>query len=338
MPFPDNRLIGSRFRMWWAFAAAVLLLLTVPSPASAEPTLPNPSTLPLAGAPRVLERFDLPKEQWGAGHRGVDLVADVGDQVLAAAAGTVTFASQLAGRRVIVVDHGDVRTTYEPVFGAVTVGQQVAMGEVIGTLEPGTHCLSEACLHWGLKQGDTYLDPTLLLGGSTQVRLLPESAEAEAAQRSAARALAAISAPGVSGPSVSVPGGDHGFQLPAAGPLTSPYGLRRHPILGIVKLHDGTDIGAACGAEIHAPFDGRVSEAYFNAGYGNRLMIDHGTVDGHLVRTGSNHAQRYIVGVGQQVRQGQVIGYVGTTGYSTGCHLHLMVWLDGQLIDPMTWF
>lgn len=336
-PRVDNQPRRAWYRVSWILALVLAIVLAFPMAASAEPTLPSPSTWPLAGTPRVVGRFNPPDQRWEAGHRGVDLTANVGDQVLSAAAGMVTFAGRLAGRGVVVVDHGEVRTTYEPVAASVATGQQVSMGEVVGTLETGSHCMPESCLHWGLKQGDHYLDPTLL-GGSTQVRLLPESAEDEAARRAAARALVAISASDISAADATGPGGEHGFLLPAAGPLTSPYGLRRHPVLGIVKLHDGTDIGAACGSEIKAPYHGRVSEAYFNAGYGNRLMIDHGTVDGRRVRTGSNHAQRYVVRVGQQVRQGQVIGYVGTTGYSTGCHLHVMVWLDGQQIDPMTWF
>lgn len=109
-------------------------------------------------------------------------------------------------------------------------------------------------------------------------------------------------------------------------------------MLHIWKLHDGTDFGAACGTPIQAPSDGRVTQASSNTGYGNRLLIDHGSIDGHRVITAYNHATRYLVGVGEQVRRGQVIGYVGTTGFPTGCHLHLMVWLDGGLVDPMTWF
>lgn len=130
----------------------------------------------------------------------------------------------------------------------------------------------------------------------------------------------------------------HGFSYPVSAPITSPYGNRLHPILRYWKLHDGTDFGAGCGTAIRAPYDGRVAERYYNSAYGNRLMIDHGKVDGRYVTTGYNHAIRYTVSVGQRVRKGQVIGYAGTTGYSTGCHLHLMVWVNGGLTNPMTWF
>ena len=131
---------------------------------------------------------------------------------------------------------------------------------------------------------------------------------------------------------------DHGFSFPVPARITSPFGMRFHPVLRYWKLHDGTDFGAACGTPIRAPRAGRVAERYYNAGYGNRLMIDHGYLGGRYVTTGYNHASRYIVRVGQRVQKGQVIGYVGTTGFSTGCHLHLMVWLNGRIRNPMTWF
>jgi murein DD-endopeptidase MepM/ murein hydrolase activator NlpD len=130
----------------------------------------------------------------------------------------------------------------------------------------------------------------------------------------------------------------HGFSFPVAAHITSPFGMRFHPVLHYWKLHDGTDFGAGCGTPIRAPRAGRVAERYYNAGYGNRLMIDHGYLGGRYVTTGYNHASRYIVRVGQRVQKGQVIGYVGSTGFSTGCHLHLMVWLNGRLRNPMTWF
>ena len=125
---------------------------------------------------------------------------------------------------------------------------------------------------------------------------------------------------------------------PVNAPITSPYGMRFHPILKYWKLHDGTDFGASCGQSIRAPYSGKVVEKYYNGGYGNRLIVDHGVVDGDFVTTAYNHAIRYTVGVGDHVSKGEVIGYVGSTGYSTGCHLHLMVSLDGKLRNPMTWF
>jgi murein DD-endopeptidase MepM/ murein hydrolase activator NlpD len=130
----------------------------------------------------------------------------------------------------------------------------------------------------------------------------------------------------------------HGFSFPVPPRITSAFGMRFHPVLRYWKLHDGTDFGAGCGTPIRAPRAGRVAERYYNAGYGNRLMIDHGYFGGRYVTTGYNHASRYVVRVGQRVSKGQIIGYVGTTGFSTGCHLHLMVWINGRLRNPMTWF
>jgi murein DD-endopeptidase MepM/ murein hydrolase activator NlpD len=136
----------------------------------------------------------------------------------------------------------------------------------------------------------------------------------------------------------SVSSAGHGFSFPVAARITSPFGMRFHPVLHYWKLHDGTDFGAACGTPIRAAHAGRVAERYYNAGYGNRLMIDHGYIGGRYLTTGYNHASHYVVRVGQRVQKGQIIGYVGTTGFSTGCHLHLMVWINGRLRNPMTWF
>lgn len=129
---------------------------------------------PLAGPLRVVRGFDPPSSPWLPGHRGVDLAALPGDAVLAAGAGIVTFAGPLAGRGVVTVTHGPLRTTYEPVSAAVSVGDQVGLGERIGVLGTGsTHCGGvPPCLHWGLRRGTTYLDPLLLLGQSPPV-LLP---------------------------------------------------------------------------------------------------------------------------------------------------------------------
>ena len=113
----------------------------------------------------VISGFDPPAENWDSGHRGIDLATSTGIVVMSAADGIVTFANSLAGRGVVVVDHGSVRTTYEPVHALVTVGDWVSMGDELGTIETGTgHCGDGSCLHWGLRRDDNYLDPRLLLG------------------------------------------------------------------------------------------------------------------------------------------------------------------------------
>jgi hypothetical protein len=129
---------------------------------------------PLHPRPPVAARFDAPAGPYSPGHRGVDLVAPAGSFVLAAAGGTVVFAGRVAGRGVVSVDHpGGLRTTYEPVAARVSRGDLVSRGAVLGVLEAGpSHCPGQACLHWGLRRGATYLDPLALLGAG-RVRLLP---------------------------------------------------------------------------------------------------------------------------------------------------------------------
>ena len=128
---------------------------------------------PLDPVPQVVAGFDPPASTWGAGHRGVDLLATPGQRVRSALAGRVAFVGRIAGRGVVVVDHGATRTTYEPVVADVETGASVAAGDGLGTLElSGSHCPPRACLHWGWIRGDTYLDPLRLVGAGP-VRLLP---------------------------------------------------------------------------------------------------------------------------------------------------------------------
>lgn len=130
---------------------------------------------PLSPKPPVVQGFDPPTSPYGAGHRGLDLLGHVTQPVYAALAGRVVFAGQLAGRGVVVVDHGPTRTTYEPVAATVHVGDLVAAGGQIGLLTAAlSHCFPSACLHLGwIRNADgVYLDPMGLFGVSP-VRLLP---------------------------------------------------------------------------------------------------------------------------------------------------------------------
>ncbi|HYO32456.1 MAG TPA: peptidoglycan DD-metalloendopeptidase family protein [Nocardioidaceae bacterium] len=119
--------------------------------------------------------------------------------------------------------------------------------------------------------------------------------------------------------------------------ITSPYGMRMHPILHVYKLHDGTDFSASCGTPVYAAAEGTVLSQYFNEGYGNRVIIDHGYVQGVSLSTSYNHLTSFALRPGSPVSRGQVIGFAGTTGYSTGCHLHFMVYVNGATVDPMSW-
>ena len=138
-----------------------------------------------------------------------------------------------------------------------------------------------------------------------------------------------------SGPAVL---GNGLLAMPVSGYVTSPFGWRTHPIWGYRSLHDGVDFGAACGTPIRAAADGTVISEYYHSAWGNRIIIDHGVLKGVGVSTISNHLSGYAVSTGQQVQRGQIVGYVGTTGWSTGCHLHYTVNQNGVPVDPMNWF
>lgn len=142
---------------------------------------------PLRGAggsaPEVVRPFKPPALRWLSGHRGVDLaVTEPGSaQVLAAGPGTIAFAGTLFGQGVVVVSHGALRTSYEPVTPSVHVGDVVTAGSRLGTLASG-HCVAAPCLHWGLLTGHghavRYYDPLLLLG-LAHLRLEPTGPPAD---------------------------------------------------------------------------------------------------------------------------------------------------------------
>jgi murein DD-endopeptidase MepM/ murein hydrolase activator NlpD len=127
--------------------------------------------------------------------------------------------------------------------------------------------------------------------------------------------------------------GNGRFIWPVNGAVTSGFGPRTHPIYGGSRMHTGLDISASSGTPIKAAGDGVVVMAGSNGGYGNWTMVDHG---GGLA-TGYAHQSRIGVSVGQRVSTGQVIGYVGSTGASTGPHLHWEVRVNGNPVNPMAW-
>ncbi len=128
--------------------------------------------------------------------------------------------------------------------------------------------------------------------------------------------------------------GRGGLAWPANGELTSRYGYRRHPIYGTRRFHAGVDIGAGGGASIRAATQGTVVHAGPLGSYGNIVVIDHG----NGFSTAYAHQSKVAVRKGQRVRRSQLIGYVGSTGASTGPHLHYETRVNGEPVDPMRYY
>ncbi len=126
-------------------------------------------------------------------------------------------------------------------------------------------------------------------------------------------------------------GGVFAWPCPAYTRISSPFGYRMHPTLGVVKFHNGVDLAAPAGSAILAAYDGTVISAAYNDSMGNYVMINHG--DG--IYTIYMHASALYVSSGQKVSKGDTIAAVGTTGRSTGNHLHFGVRVNGQYVDPM---
>jgi murein DD-endopeptidase MepM/ murein hydrolase activator NlpD len=134
-------------------------------------------------------------------------------------------------------------------------------------------------------------------------------------------------------------GSTGGFLMrPVNGPVTSPFGWREHPIYHYWGLHDGDDFGAACHQPLYAAGNGTVMSEYYSSVWGNRLYLNLGVVNGKNVTVIYNHLSGYRAHTGERVSRGQIVGWVGTTGWSTGCHLHFTVMVNGQPVDPMNWF
>ena len=122
-----------------------------------------------------------------------------------------------------------------------------------------------------------------------------------------------------------------GFIMPIEGRLTSPFGLRKHPIFGVVRQHNGVDFGCVRGQPIWAAKAGKVIFAGLKSGYGNVVLIEH---EGPVI-TLYAHQQELLVSAGHQIEKGEVLGRCGSTGWSTGPHLHFEVRTGGEAKDPM---
>ena len=160
--------------------------------------------------------------------------------------------------------------------------------------------------------------------------MLRQRAADRAAQAAAAAAQASSGGGGGSSDSYQPVSGSGAMIWPVNGVVTSPYGYRTHPIFGTTIYHSGMDIGVDYGTPVHAADGGVVVEAGWISGYGYAVIIDHG----NGLSTLYGHNQELAVSEGQAVSQGQVIAYAGSTGNSTGPHVHFEVRANGDPVDP----
>lgn len=155
--------------------------------------------------------------------------------------------------------------------------------------------------------------------------------ERERAEREAAAAKKSSSSGGGGGSSSS---SSSGWVRPVDARLNSNFGWRVHPIYGTRKLHAGVDFPVACGVPVGAAHSGRVIARTYNSGAGNKIILSHGIQNGKLITTSYHHLQGFALPVGAEVSAGDTVGYVGTTGSSTGCHQHFEVHEDGNAVNP----
>lgn len=174
-----------------------------------------------------------------------------------------------------------------------------------------------------------------------QARIDAEAAQvaAELAQIIAAQRAALEAAAKAKGKKVAAAGpiGDSLFANPTSvNPIyvTSEYGMRMHPTLHYVRLHAGIDLRTYCNTPVYAGRAGTVQWAQTRYGFGNQVMVDHGFVNGNSLMSSYNHLTRFVVGAGQKVNQGTLIGYSGNTGTSAACHLHFEVYVNGATVNP----
>ena len=300
-----------------------------PTPAvqsSALPTLSDAANSPRFLCPvdyKYISRFRSDED----GHRGDDLCADEGTEIRAAADGVVLAAQEhYSYGNFVEIDHGTDAdglrwaTLYAHMQScAVQVGQTVTAGQVIGYLGHTGNTTGNAC-HFEMQVNGTLVEPRYFTAytGSDAAELTQEKADeilAEAVRRAASDQTTAVDgAAALSGVDL--------FTLPVAPP---PQVSGYAPENG----HSGIDFAAEEGAEVYAVAGGIVTAADYDVEKGNYVVLDHG---GGL-ETEYQHMKSLLVSAGQSVVQGQVLGYVGSTGNSTGPHLHFEARQDGAPAD-----
>lgn len=319
--------------MRWLLASLVAGVVLAASPAVVAGAAPATSqavehglaVAPVAGT--VQREFDPPASRYGPGHRGVDLAATPGEPVVAAIGGVVSFSGAVANIGWVTVDHGGgLSTTYGPLEPrAVTRGERISRGALLGFVADGA-----AHLDWGARLEGEYVDPLALLD-QWEAYLTHADAPPEPALVAAARDLAR-SGP-FAGPGSRSLAGSGELGMPAAGPLTSSFGPRRHPVTGEHRHHAGVDIGAPYGAPVVAARAGVVTFAGDASGYGRTVILDHG----NSLTTLYAHQSVLNVRAGDAVSAGEQIGQIGSSGLSTGPHLHFEVRRGGIAEDPGKW-
>ena len=291
--------------------------------AAALPTLDNAANSPRFICPvkyKYISRFAT------NGHRGDDLCAAEGTEIYAAADGVVLAAQEhYSWGNFVEIDHGTDAdglrwvTLYAHMQScAVQVGQTVTAGQVIGYVGSTGNATGNAC-HFEMQVNGTLVEPRYFTayGGSDAAELTQEKADeilAEAVRRAASDQVTAADGAALSGVDL--------FTLPVAPP---PQVSGYDPENG----HPGIDFAAEEGAEVYAVADGIVTTADYDVEKGNYVVLDHG---GGL-ETEYQHMKSLLVSAGQSVVQGQVLGYVGSTGNSTGPHLHFEARQDGAPAD-----
>ncbi len=177
-------------------------------------------------------------------------------------------------------------------------------------------------------------DSTLGVARQAKAAEQAQYASLQAQSAAIARRLRAAASAGAGGPQRPASGR---LAWPVRGIITSPFGYRLDPVFGVWRLHAGLDIAAPGGTSIMAAAAGVVVNAGWAGSYGNYTCISHGVTAGRGLATCYAHQSAILVRSGQRVSAGQPIGRVGTTGASTGNHLHFEVRLDGTPVDPLGW-
>ena len=216
-----------------------------------------------------------------------------------------------------------VAGSWKSSVGTVT-GDQFAQSSVVVRAQAGDDAASVG----KLAKGDKVASTDLTVAGYRQVSYQGKIGYVAADKLG-------DQAPSTASPAATAPASST-FFWPTKGSITSPWGMRLHPILGYTRLHGGVDMGGASGQPIYAAQDGVITKAAtgYNSGSGNNIRIDHGTIGGKQLETAYLHMSTLKVSVGQRVKRGQLIGTVGSTGLSTAPHLHFSLYVKGVNSNP----